>query len=124
MKWPWLCGVAKDGQLVPEVVQVISIVAKNNLVLETGHSSPAEALLLTREARRSGLHRCRLSEFLTVSALLCQKRPGGLESTWTCSRHVGHDAAGQPKTSIGGADFNHSERYRPENDNGRSGEEP
>jgi hypothetical protein len=47
--------VAKDGKLVPEVVQVISIVAKNNLVLETGHSSPAEALLLIREGKRQGV---------------------------------------------------------------------
>src|SRR6266702_8909421 len=30
--------VAKDGQLTPEVMQVISIIARNNLVLETGHS--------------------------------------------------------------------------------------
>jgi hypothetical protein len=47
--------VAKDGQLVPEVIDVIAIVARNNLVLETGHSSPAEALLLIREARRQGV---------------------------------------------------------------------
>jgi len=47
--------VAKDGKLVPEVVQVISIIAKNNLVLETGHSSPAEALLLIREGKRQGV---------------------------------------------------------------------
>lgn len=47
--------VAKDGQLVPEVVQVISIIAKHHLVLETGHSSPAEALLIIREARRQGV---------------------------------------------------------------------
>jgi hypothetical protein len=47
--------VAKDGRLVPEVVEVISIVARNHLVLETGHSSPAEALLLIREARRQGV---------------------------------------------------------------------
>jgi len=47
--------VAKDGHLVPEVVEVISIVAKHNLVLETGHSSPAEALLIIREARRQGV---------------------------------------------------------------------
>src|SRR5579859_6551866 len=46
--------VVKDGQLAPEVVEVISIVAKHNLVLETGHSSPAEALLIIREARRQG----------------------------------------------------------------------
>ena len=47
--------VAKDGRLVPEAVQVISIIAKHNLVLETGHSSPAEALLLIREAKRQGV---------------------------------------------------------------------
>jgi len=47
--------VAKDGELVPEAVQVISIIAKRNLVLETGHSSPAEALLLIREAKRQGV---------------------------------------------------------------------
>jgi predicted metal-dependent phosphotriesterase family hydrolase len=34
---------------------VIAIIAKNNLVLETGHSSPAEALLLIREAKRQGV---------------------------------------------------------------------
>ena len=33
----------------------IAIAARSNLVLETGHSSPAEALLLIREARRQGV---------------------------------------------------------------------
>jgi len=47
--------VAKDGKLVPEAVQAIEIIAKHNLVLETGHSSPAEALLLIREAKRQGV---------------------------------------------------------------------
>jgi hypothetical protein len=47
--------VAKDGKLVPEVVDVIGIIAKHKLVLETGHSSPAEALLLIREGKRQGV---------------------------------------------------------------------
>jgi Family of unknown function (DUF6282) len=47
--------VAKDGKLVPEVVEVIGIIAKHNLVLETGHSSPAEALLLIQEGKRQGV---------------------------------------------------------------------
>ena len=47
--------VTKDGKVVPEVVQVMSIAAKNNLVLETGHSSPAESLLLIEEAKRQGV---------------------------------------------------------------------
>jgi hypothetical protein len=47
--------VAKDGKLVLEVVQVIGIIAKHNLVLETGHSSPAEALMLIREGKRQNV---------------------------------------------------------------------
>jgi predicted metal-dependent phosphotriesterase family hydrolase len=48
-------SVAKGGKLLPEVERVIAIIAKNNLVLATGHSSPAEALLLIREAKRQGV---------------------------------------------------------------------
>src|SRR5712671_6990394 len=36
-------SVLKDGKVTAEVAQVMSIAAKNNLVLETGHSSPAES---------------------------------------------------------------------------------
>ena len=48
-------AVAKDGRLLPEVTQVIALVAKNQLTLETGHSSPEEGLLILREARRQGV---------------------------------------------------------------------
>ena len=48
-------SVARDGQLLPEVKQVIAIAAQRNLVLETGHSSAAEGLMLIREARRQGV---------------------------------------------------------------------
>ena len=47
--------VVRNGVVTPEVSQVIAIAAKNNLVLETGHSSPAEALIIIREARRQGV---------------------------------------------------------------------
>jgi hypothetical protein len=49
--------VAKDGQLLPEAKQVIAMVAKYHLTLETGHSSPKECLLIIREARRQGISR-------------------------------------------------------------------
>ncbi len=49
--------VAKDGALLPEVQEVIALVAKHKLMLETGHSSGAEGLLLIREARRAGVDR-------------------------------------------------------------------
>src|SRR5690242_998486 len=47
--------VAKDGQLLPEVKQVIALAAKHNLMLETGHSSPEECLMIVREARKQGV---------------------------------------------------------------------
>ena len=47
--------VAKNGELLPEVKQVIAIVKQHNLMLETGHSSPEEGLLIVREARKQGV---------------------------------------------------------------------
>src|SRR5215467_1010223 len=47
--------VVRNGVVTQEVGQVIALAAKNNLVLETGHSSPAEALIIIREAKRQGV---------------------------------------------------------------------
>src|ERR1017187_2269026 len=57
--------VSKNGKLLPEVVQVISIAARNNLVLETGHSSPAECLLLVKDAKRLGVKHVMVTHALT-----------------------------------------------------------
>ena len=50
-------SVARDGRLLPEVFEVLELVAKHNLVFATGHSSPGEALLLIREARKLGIQK-------------------------------------------------------------------
>jgi hypothetical protein len=47
-------SVSRNGELLPEVKEVISIIAKNGLVLATGHSSAEEDLMLVREGRRQG----------------------------------------------------------------------
>ena len=47
--------VSKNGVLLPEVLEVLALIAKNKLTLATGHSSPAEDLMLIREARRAGV---------------------------------------------------------------------
>lgn len=47
--------VVKDGKVVPEVAEVIAIAARNNLVLETGHSSGSEDLVIIAEAKRQGV---------------------------------------------------------------------
>jgi hypothetical protein len=50
-------SVSKDGALLPAVRDVIAVIAKNNLVLATGHSSPDEGLMLVREGRKQGVTR-------------------------------------------------------------------
>jgi hypothetical protein len=45
-------SVSRDGKLLPEVLQVLDLIAKHNLTLATGHSSPTEDLMLVREAGR------------------------------------------------------------------------
>jgi len=48
-------SVSRNGELVPEVKQVLAIIAKNELILATGHSAPAETLMMLREARKQGV---------------------------------------------------------------------
>jgi len=50
-------AVSKDGQLLPEVKQVIAVIAKHDLVMETGHPTAVEALMLIQEAVRQGVKR-------------------------------------------------------------------
>jgi Family of unknown function (DUF6282) len=59
-------SVSKNGQLVPEVKDVIASVARHNLTLETGHSSPEECLMIVREAKRQGVQRIVITHALTV----------------------------------------------------------
>ena len=49
--------VVRDGQLLPEVKEVIALVARHHLTLETGHSSATEGLMILHEARRQGVTR-------------------------------------------------------------------
>jgi hypothetical protein len=48
-------SVVRDGVVTQEVAEVIALAAKNHLVLETGHSSPAEALIIINEAKKQGV---------------------------------------------------------------------
>lgn len=48
-------SVSKAGKLLPEVLAVLDLIAKHNLVLATGHSTPAEVLMLIREAKARGV---------------------------------------------------------------------
>ena len=50
-------SVTKNGELLPDVRDVIAVIAKRDLVLATGHSAPSEALLILREAKQQGVQR-------------------------------------------------------------------
>jgi hypothetical protein len=48
-------AVSRNGELLPAVKQVISIVAKHGLVIASGHIVPEDALMVFREAKRQGV---------------------------------------------------------------------
>ena len=47
--------ISRNGELLPEVKEVIGVIAKHGLVLATGHSTAEEVLLLVREGHRAGV---------------------------------------------------------------------
>ena len=54
---PDFVPISQNGELLPEVKDVLTLMARYNLALATGHSSPEESLLLIREARLLGIDR-------------------------------------------------------------------
>lgn len=50
-------SLSRDGELLPEVKDVLEVIAQHNLILETGHSTSGEVLMLIQEARRQGISR-------------------------------------------------------------------
>ncbi len=49
--------VSRGGKLLPEVLAVMDLAAKHDLVLATGHSTAAEVLMLVKEGRARGVKR-------------------------------------------------------------------
>jgi uncharacterized protein DUF6282 len=49
--------VSRDGKLLPELLEVLSLIAQNDLTLATGHVSAGEALMIMREAKQRGVQR-------------------------------------------------------------------
>lgn len=49
--------ISANGELRPEVIAVLEVIASLDLALATGHSSPQDSLLLVRAARELGIDR-------------------------------------------------------------------
>jgi Family of unknown function (DUF6282) len=52
---PRAVPVSRNGQLLPEVLEVLKVVAKYDLGLSTGHVSAEEALMVVRAAKEAGV---------------------------------------------------------------------
>jgi len=61
-----------NGQLVPQVKEVLALVAKHELTLATGHLAPEESLLLIREAREMGVERIIVTHAVTIDMTVPQ----------------------------------------------------
>jgi hypothetical protein len=54
---PLAVPVSRDGKLLPEVLEVLDVIAQHGLSLATGHSSPAESLMIIEAAKARGIER-------------------------------------------------------------------
>jgi uncharacterized protein DUF6282 len=63
-------ATSRNGELLPEVKQVIAVIAKDGLTLATGHVSPAEALMLLREGRRQGVQHMVVTHAMNAPVLM------------------------------------------------------
>lgn len=50
-------SILKDGTLVPEVYEILDLIAKYDLILATGHISKQESLILLQEAKKRHINR-------------------------------------------------------------------
>jgi hypothetical protein len=50
-------SVSRDGELLPETLEVLALIAEHGLTLATGHVTPAEALMILDHARSLGIER-------------------------------------------------------------------
>lgn len=49
--------VSRNGQLLPEVLELLKVMAKHDLSLSTGHVSPEEVMILIRAAKAAGVNK-------------------------------------------------------------------
>jgi len=54
---PTAVAVSRNGQLLPEVLEVLRVIAKYDLGLSTGHVSAEEALMVVRAAKQAGVNK-------------------------------------------------------------------
>jgi hypothetical protein len=57
--------IQKDGKLLPSVLELFDYIAAHDLVLESGHISPVESLMIVPEAKKHGVKHIVLTHAMT-----------------------------------------------------------
>ncbi len=99
----------EDGRVVPELGPILETIAKNGMILATGHLSPEEGLVLIAEARKAGIEKIvvthPLASFVNYSVdQMCEALSRGA----TYFEHVFNDCTPQvanplPPSALGDA---------------------
>jgi len=79
-------AVSRNGRLLPEVLEVLDLIAQHDLTLATGHVTPEETLMILDEARKRGVTRAIVTHplldpqftFMTVPQLQQAVARGGI----------------------------------------------
>ena len=75
-------SVSRNGELLPAVKEVIGLIAKYGLVLETGHSSLTESLMLVREGRRQGVQHMAITHAINLGMTTDQMKEAAAEGAF------------------------------------------
>jgi mono/diheme cytochrome c family protein len=98
-------SLSRDGRLLPEVVQVIDFVAQHQLTLETGHSSPADGLLLVREARKRGVKNIIVTHAIGAPVLMTIPQMQEAASEGAYIEFTAHDLAPSKVPTLTAGDY-------------------
>ena len=77
-----LSVLGADGELLPEVEEILKSVAENNCILGTGHLGPEEAIALVKRAHAVGVRKILITHpewFATIYSCELQKQLAGIE---------------------------------------------
>lgn len=111
--------VVERGKPVAKLNEVFQIVAQNDLVLETGHSSPTESLIIIRAAKQAGVKKIvvthamilgstidQMKQMAAMGAVIeCCWQPGGLPGAKTTDNPVSVTAYVHAIRSVGAEHF-------------------
>lgn len=91
-------SVSKDGVLLPEVIQALAVIGRHRLVLATGHSTPAEDLLLIRAARAAGIDHIVVTHAMLAPVRMNVTQMKQAAQLGAFIEFVGNAVVGQTKT--------------------------